>query len=67
MDITVNGEPRSMPEPTTVAGLATALVGPVQNGIAIAVNGTVLPPASWTTQAVRAGDRIDVITAMQGG
>jgi sulfur carrier protein len=67
MDITVNGVTRSVSEPTTVASLATALVGPVHDGIAVALNGTVLPPASWAGQTVRAGDRLEVIRALQGG
>lgn len=67
MDITVNGSTRSVPDATTVASLATALVGPVHDGIAIAVNGTVVPAGSWAALTVQAGDRIDVITALQGG
>ncbi len=67
MDITVNGETRSAPEPTTVAAVATALVGPNHDGIAIALNGTVLPRASWAGQALRAGDRLEVVRALQGG
>lgn len=67
MDITVNGATRSVPDSTTVASLATALLGPVHDGIAIARNGTVLPPGSWAGQVVQAGDRLEVITALQGG
>lgn len=67
IDITVNGETRSVPGSTTVTSLATALVGPVHNGIAVALNGTVLPPTSWAGQALRAGDRLEVIMALQGG
>ncbi|HET9654737.1 MAG TPA: thiamine phosphate synthase [Kineosporiaceae bacterium] len=67
IDITVNGVARSVPESTTVTSLATALVGPIHSGIAVALNGTVLPPASWAGQAVRAGDRLEVIMALQGG
>jgi thiamine-phosphate pyrophosphorylase len=67
IDITVNGVTRSVPEATTVTSLATAVVGPIHHGIAIALNGTVLPPTSWAGQAVLAGDRLEVIMAMQGG
>ena len=67
MDITVNGATRSVPESATVASLVVALVGPVQDGIAIALNGTVLPRTSWAGQAVREGDRLDVVRALQGG
>jgi sulfur carrier protein len=67
VDITLNGATRSVPESSTVASLATALVGPIHDGIAIALNGTVIPPSSWTGLAVRAGDRLEVIMAQQGG
>jgi thiamine-phosphate pyrophosphorylase len=67
MDITVNGSTRSVPDAITVASLATTLVGPVHDGIAIAVNGTVVPAGSWAGQTVQAGDRIDIIMALQGG
>lgn len=67
MGITVNGATRSVPASTTVASLATALVGQIHDGIAIALNGTVLPPMAWAGQAVREGDRLEVIMALQGG
>lgn len=67
MDVTVNGATRSVPESSTVASLATHLVGPVHDGIAIALNGTVLPPASWPGRVVRAGDRLEIVMALQGG
>jgi thiamine biosynthesis protein ThiS len=47
--VAVNGTTRRIPEATTVASLATTLIGPAHSGIAIAVNGTVLPMASWAT------------------
>jgi sulfur carrier protein len=67
MDITVNGTTRSVPELTTVTAVATALVGPIHDGVAVALNGTVLPRASWAEQTVQAGDRLEVIRALQGG
>jgi sulfur carrier protein len=67
MDIAVNGAPRSVPESTTVASLVTALVGPAHGGIAVALNGTVLPASSWAAQTVQAGDRLEIIRALQGG
>ena len=36
-------------------------------GIAVAVNSAVVPRSSWTTTAVNEGDRVDVVTAVQGG
>jgi sulfur carrier protein len=48
----------------------TDLVRQVSNreaGIAVAVNSAVVPRSSWTTTAVNDGDRIDIVTAVQGG
>jgi sulfur carrier protein len=36
-------------------------------GIAVALNSEVVPRGDWPATAVRPGDRIDVVTAVQGG
>ncbi len=66
MQITVNGERQEAPDELTV----TELVGRISDrrtGIAVAVNGAVVPRGSWPATAVRPGDRVDVVTAVQGG
>lgn len=66
--ITVNGERREAREGTVVAEVVTDLVGaPGARGVAVAVNGEVVPRASWDTTTVAAGDRVEVLTATQGG
>ena len=37
------------------------------SGVAAAVNGEVVPRRSWAGAALRDGDRVEVVTAVQGG
>lgn len=62
----VNGEARDVPAGTTVAGLV-ALVGAHPEGVAVAVNGEVVPRATHARHALRDGDRVEVIRAVGGG
>lgn len=68
MNLTVNGEPRSAPEATTVAELL-ASIGPGldRRGTAVAVNGEVVPRTAWERVTLEEGDRVEVLGAMQGG
>ena len=66
--ITINGNPRDLPDGTAVAEVVTELVGgPDPRGVAVAVNGEVVPRTAWATTTVAAGDRVEVLTASQGG
>lgn len=38
-----------------------------QQGIAVAINDTVVPKASWAIQYIQPSDRILIISATQGG
>lgn len=66
MQITLNGNEQSVPVGCSVA----ELVGQVSDrtsGIAVAVNGEVVPRGSWPTSLLAAGDRVELVTAVQGG
>jgi sulfur carrier protein len=63
MRVTVNGAPTELDGPSTVADL----VGVPRRGIAVAVNGEVVPRTTWAEAALRDGDRVEVLTAAQGG
>jgi len=66
--ITVNGQPREVPAGTRVAEVVSELAGPPDaRGVAVAVNGEVVPRTSWATTVVGPGDRVEVLTATQGG
>jgi sulfur carrier protein len=67
LTVIVNDEPRTLSGDGTVASLAGELGLADRKGIAIAINGAVIPRASWPTHALAAGDRVLVIRATQGG
>jgi sulfur carrier protein len=66
MKVQVNGEAREVAEPATVHGLVAELT-PQRRGVAVAVNGEVVPRSQWPGAVLRAGDRVEVLTAAQGG
>ena len=66
VEVKLNGEPRELPEGTTVAH-AVAELTPAATGVAAAVNGDVIPRGSWAAMLLRAGDQVEVVTAVQGG
>ena len=68
MSLSVNGAPAPLPSPATVAALVadiTEIERP--RGIAVALNGEVVPRSAWDTTHLRSGDRVEVLTAAQGG
>jgi sulfur carrier protein len=65
MNVVINGERRVVPEGCTTAQLM-AQVGIPTTGVAVAVDGAVLPRTRW--QSVLAEDAtIEVLTAVPGG
>jgi sulfur carrier protein len=65
--IRVNGADEPLAATTLVALLAEKSIDPDQRGVAVAVNGTVVPRAVWPTTALSAGDTIEIVRARQGG
>ncbi|QKT08998.1 sulfur carrier protein ThiS [Gordonia sp. X0973] len=66
MAVTVNGDERTLPAGTTVTGLVTEL-GLPDRGIAVAVDGFVVPCGSWAQTELRPDDVVEIVTAVQGG
>lgn len=66
--IYLNGSPHDGECGQTVAAVLGLLeLGPDARGVAVAVDGEVVPRASWATFAIPEGARVEVLTAMQGG
>ncbi len=66
--IHLNGEPSTAVPGDTVATVVAALGVPRDaRGVAVAVDGEVVPRAAWGEHAVPDGARVEVLTAMQGG
>ena len=65
--IVVNGAPRERDGATIVELLADLGVEDRARGVAVAVNGEIVPRADWPLHRVDDGDRVEALSAMQGG
>lgn len=66
MTVVVNGQSRQLAPGTTIAAVVTALDAPPR-GVAVAVNGEVVPRTAWPGTALTDGDQVEVLAASQGG
>ena len=64
--IRVNGEDSAVAAGTTIAALLEQLEAP-DRGVAVAVDGEVVPRAHWDTFELAEDARVEVLSAMQGG
>ena len=65
--IQVNGTSEPLVAGTLEALLAEKAVDTAQRGIAVAINGKVVPRAAWPATALQPGDSIEIVRARQGG
>jgi sulfur carrier protein len=65
--IRVNGESEPLAAATLEALLAEKTADTAQRGIAVALNGAVVPRAAWRDTALKAGDSVEIVRARQGG
>ena len=65
--IYLNGDPRERAGATIAELLADLGVEPGARGVAVAVEGEVVPRAEWPRRRVNEGERVEALSAMQGG
>ena len=65
--IRVNGESEPLGAATLAALLTEKAVDTGQRGIAVALNGSVIPRTSWAETALKPGDSVEIVRARQGG
>ena len=65
--IRVNGESEPLADATLSALLAEKALDTGQRGIAVALNGAVVPRAAWGETALKPGDSVEIVRARQGG
>jgi sulfur carrier protein len=66
--IVVNGQGSSVGPGATVAEVLSELgLAEDARGVAVAVDGAVVPRGGWATFALADDARVEVLTAMQGG
>ena len=67
--ISVNGAAREVDEDSTIADLLTDVRPGASGfpGIAVALNDAVVRRTSWSDVSLGEGDRVEIVTARQGG
>lgn len=66
LNILVNGRQREVSQGTVLDALVKSLTA-APSGVAAALNETVVPRARWSSTPLSEGDRVEVLTAVQGG
>ncbi|MEV6011652.1 sulfur carrier protein ThiS [Streptomyces sp. NPDC051976] len=64
--VLVNGEQHALPGPVALDAVVAALTT-APSGVAAALNETVVPRTRWSATPVADGDRVEILTAVQGG
>lgn len=68
MQIVVNGETTQVEDDLTIAQLVAQLYGSDSGfGIAVAIGDDVLKRTQWESTVICDGDRIEILSAVQGG
>lgn len=72
--VIVNGKPRELPPQATVLSVVALLADDgdrspeaASRGVAVAVDGEVVPRDDWSSTALEDGARVEVLAAIQGG
>ena len=65
--IRINGETEPLAAATLAQLLDEKAVDTGQRGIAVALNGAVVPRSAWRDTALKPGDSVEIVRARQGG
>jgi sulfur carrier protein len=66
--IELNGTPREVPEGATLdLAVRESGAGEGGRGVAVALDGEVVPRGEWETTPLREGQAVEVLAAIQGG
>jgi sulfur carrier protein len=65
--ITINGERRELGDEATIEAAVRAAGAPDGRGVAVALDGEVVPRGEWATTEVQDGQEVEVLRAVQGG
>jgi thiazole synthase len=68
MNVNINGRPRELPDGASLeAAVRESGAGEGARGIAVAVDGEVVPRGEWEGTPLREGQSVEVLAAIQGG
>lgn len=68
MRVVINGQPRQLEPGATLARVVEEVCErPQGRGVAVAVDGEVVPRGDWPATRLCDGDRVEIVVAVQGG
>ena len=68
MRVLVNGQPKDLEQGASVRAAAAAIgIKPEARGVAVAVDGEVVPRADLDSTPLADGQRVEIVAAIQGG
>jgi len=67
VNVSVNGVERELAAGTTVADVVRSLGETPERGVAVALDGAVVPRGRWQATALAEGQAVEVLRAVQGG
>jgi sulfur carrier protein len=68
VNVVLNGETQALPDGATVDdAVAASGASESRRGVAVAVDGEVVPRGEWEGTVLREGQRVEVLQAVQGG
>jgi thiazole synthase len=67
MNVELNGKPVTLPAGSTVRSAIDASGADTERGLAVAVDGEVVPRGEWDDTTLSEGQKVEVLAAIQGG
>ena len=68
MNVVLNGDGHELPDGASLSDAVAAAGAPAdRRGVAVAIDGEVVPRSEWDTTALADGARVEVLQAVQGG
>ncbi|MGN7987579.1 sulfur carrier protein ThiS [Pedobacter sp. 22226] len=67
MEVTINNQNHQLNEACSIEQMLAAVISTGTDGLAIAVNQTIISKSVWDTYLLNPGDQIILIKATQGG
>lgn len=67
MDIYLNGDPVSLPDPPTTIAALLAAQGLAERRVAVEVNGEIVARGRHGEHRLQAGDKVEIVHALGGG
>jgi sulfur carrier protein len=65
--IRINGTEQPLAGPCVVDLLQALGIDPMRRGIAVAIDGTIAPRASWRDALLAGGETVEIVRPLQGG